>query len=119
MNNRQDGLSLTTLILWGIVIALLAITGMKVVPSVIEYYNILGAVKKLGADPATRTMSVTEIRKAYERQSAIDDFKSVSPQDLEITKEGGEVIISFSYSQKINLFKNVNLLIDYQGSSQQ
>lgn len=117
MKKMQTGLALITLILWSIVLALLAIVGMKVVPSVIEYNNILGAVKKIGADPGTRTASVTEIRKAYERQMAIDDFKSVGPQDLEITKEGGEVIISFSYSQKINLFKNISLLIDYEGSS--
>ena len=45
----QRGLSLSGLIVWGIVIALVAILGMRVVPDVIDYYNI----KKIVASTAT------------------------------------------------------------------
>ena len=37
--------------------------------------------------------------------------------DLEITKEGGELVISFAYTAKVPLFKNASLVFDFEGSS--
>ena len=37
--------------------------------------------------------------------------------DLEITKDGIELVISFSYQKKIPLFSNVSLVFDFEGSS--
>ena len=36
---------------------------------------------------------------------------------LEISKDGGRIVIEFSYEKRIPLFWNVSLLIDYKGSS--
>jgi hypothetical protein len=47
----------------------------------------------------------------------MDDVKSVTPQDLDITKEGGELVISFKYEKKVPLFANVSLVFDFEGSS--
>ena len=37
----QRGVALSGLIFWGVVITLVAVLGMKVVPTTIEYYKIL------------------------------------------------------------------------------
>ena len=37
--------------------------------------------------------------------------------ELEIGKDGGEVVISFAYAKKIPLFANVSLLIDFAAST--
>ena len=47
----------------------------------------------------------------------IDDINAVKPQDLEITKEGGEVVISFAYRKEIPLFANVGVYMDFAASS--
>jgi hypothetical protein len=48
----------------------------------------------------------------------VSNFTKVEPVDLEITKEdGGEVVVRFAYLDKIPLFANVSLAIDYEGSS--
>jgi hypothetical protein len=118
MKNRQSGVSLSGLLVSAVILAMVALLGMKVVPSVIEYFNIVKAVKKISGGDAAQ-YSVAEVRKAFERQASIDDFKSVRGQDLDISKDGGQLVISFAYEQRIPLFTNVSLLIEFEGSNQE
>lgn len=60
---------------------------------------------------------MAKVREAFTRRADMDDVKSVTAQDLEITKEGGELVISFKYENKVPLFKNVSLVFDFEGSS--
>jgi len=41
----QRGVALSGLIFWGVVITLVAVLGMKVVPTTVEYYKILKDIK--------------------------------------------------------------------------
>ncbi|MBI3141078.1 MAG: DUF4845 domain-containing protein [Rhodocyclales bacterium] len=113
---KQKGMTLIGLIFTGAVVIGLAILGMKVAPSVIEYFTILKNIKAIAASGETRG-SVAEVRKAYERRAAVDDTPSVVPADLEVTKEGNEVVISFAYAKKIPIAGNVSICIDFAGSS--
>ncbi|MDR0775943.1 MAG: DUF4845 domain-containing protein [Azonexus sp.] len=112
---HQRGVALSGLIFWGIVIALVAVLGIKVVPTTIEYYKIKqsaqGALNKVGADA-----TVAEVRAAFDRFANIDTLE-FSSKDLDISKEGGRIVIDFAYDKKIPLFANVSLLIEYQGSA--
>jgi len=47
----------------------------------------------------------------------MDDVKSVTPDDLDITKEGGELVISFAYTSKVPLVGNASLVYDFEASS--
>jgi len=40
-----------------------------------------------------------------------------SADDLDISKEQGEVVIAFAYSRKIPLFGNVSLCLDFEGGT--
>lgn len=113
---RERGVSLSQLLFWGFALALLAVAGMKVVPSVIEYYTILKDVKTVAAQ-VNASSSVAEVRNAFAKYADIDNLKAITPQDLEIYKEDGQIVIAFSYSHKIKLGGPVSLVIDYQGSS--
>ena len=41
------------------------------------------------------------------------DIESIKADDLEITKEGNAIVISFAYRKEVPLFTNVGLYIDY------
>lgn len=112
----QKGVSLTGLIFWLIIGGFVALLALKVFPSVMEYFSISKAAKATAAE-ASATATVPEIRKAFGKRQEIDYFKSVNPEDLEITKDNGKVVISFSYQTKIPLVYNVSLVIDYKGST--
>jgi len=115
--NRQRGVSLQGLmVVLGIVI-LVALLGMKVAPSFIEYRQILAAAKGVAEDPALKGGSVSDVRRAFSKYQEIDGFKKVMPADLEVTKDGGELLLTFAYEDRIRLFGKVSLLIEYEGSS--
>jgi hypothetical protein len=102
-----------------IVIVMGAIGGLKIAPAYIEYFHIKKAVTSIVQSGEARRGTVGDIRTAFELRRAIDDFEAVTAKDLEISKEGNEVVVSFSYPKRIPLFANVNLLIDFAGSSRQ
>lgn len=113
----QRGVSLNAIVLVGVVLALIALLGMKALPPWIEYGNAVKAIKGTAGDSSLKGASVKQVRDAYARRADMDDVKSVPPADLEITKEGGELVISFKYEKKVPLFSNVSLLFDFEATS--
>ena len=112
---KQRGIALSGLLFWGIVIALVAVLGIKVAPECITYYKILKATQAVAANSNGKTVS--EIRTAFGKYMDVEHVSTITPADLDISKEGNEIIIAFEYERRIPLFYNVSLLIDFQGSS--
>ena len=116
--NTQRGMGFAGVLAMLVGIVILAILVMKLVPAYLEYFNIKKAVTAITSSGELRNATVADVRKAFELRQAIDDFTSVGPKDLEITKDGSEIVISFAYEKRIPLFYNLSILIDFAGSSQ-
>ena len=113
---HQRGLSLIGLIVTLAILAFLAIAAAKLLPAYVEYF----AVKKIFAamDQNGETKgTVAEIRRHYETRNAIEDVKSVTGTDLEITKQGPDTIMSANWSVKVPLYGNVSACIDFSVST--
>src|SRR6266852_5054670 len=111
MSSKQQGLSLITLIIGLIVLAFVALFGMKLVPSYLEFRSAKNAIDAIARERPGA--SVADVRRAFENRSAIDDIDAVRAADLEISKEGNAVVISFAYRKEVPLLNNVGLYIDY------
>jgi hypothetical protein len=116
MRNKQRGVSFLVIFLIGVVLALVAVGAMKIAPA---YQDFMTAKKDMLAVAGSegRTGSVVDIRKAFDRRADIDSITVVAGADLNISKDGGDTVISFAYTKKIPLFANVSLLIDFAASS--
>ena len=112
----QRGITLSGLMFWGIIVALVALVAIKLAPSAIEYYKIRKDVTAV-AQGAKPDSTVSDLRRAYAKYVEIDQIGEVKPEDLDITKEGNQIVIAFAYDKKITLFGPVSLLIEYRGSS--
>jgi hypothetical protein len=117
MHTRQRGISVMGLMAALFVVVILAIFGMKLIPSFIEYRTARNGIEAISREK--QGSSVADIRKAFEARATIDDITSVKPQDLEITKEGSEVVIAFGYRKEVPLFGGVGLYIDYSAKTKQ
>jgi len=118
MENRrtrrsQRGLSIIGLIFIGLIVVGLLAIGFKAVPAVVEYIAIERALQKIKGEGAT----VAQIQAAFDRHATIDDITSISAKDLDITKEGDQVVISYAYQKKIPIVDNVSLVIDFAGTT--
>ena len=112
----QRGVSLGGLLVVMFVVVMIAILGLKLIPSYIEYGKSKAAIEAIAADRA-RNSSVVEVRRAFDARATIDDITVLKATDLEVTKEGSEVVISFAYRKEIPLFANVGLYVDFAASS--
>jgi len=110
--SRQRGISFFTLIF---ILAVLAGVGSVVLaafPSFMEYQSV-----KKAATRASEAATVPEVRKAFDRAADVDNITSIKGQDLEITKEGDKVIVSFAYNKEFHMFGPAWLTMKYTGSS--
>jgi hypothetical protein len=110
---RQRGLSLVSLIFIGVVVIFLMVIGAKAVPAMTEYFAVDRAVQKVAGEGQT----VRDIRNAFDRYATVDNITSISGRDLDITKDGERVIVSFSYQYSIPIMDNVRIVIDFAGSN--
>lgn len=115
MLNRQKGVSLLALVAILIVVAVLALFGMKVIPSFLEFRAAQKAIEAIARDMPNGAPN--DIRRAFENRSNIDDISTIKPSDLDIGKDGNAVTIGFSYRKEVPLFKNVGLYIDYAATA--
>ncbi len=84
----------------------------QIFPTFIEYQAILKA-----ANRSKESGSVAEIRNTFDKSAAIDNFTSIGGKDLDITKEGDLVVVSFAYQREIHLVGPAWLTLKYSGRS--
>ncbi|WP_223827328.1 DUF4845 domain-containing protein [Undibacterium oligocarboniphilum] len=111
--HSQRGISLFGLIFSLGVLILLAIVAMKVVPTAIEYVSIKKAI--IAAKNGGTT--VAEIHKVFDKQAEVNYITSIEGKDLIVTRNDGEIDVSFSYQKKIPLFGPASLLLEYEGTT--
>lgn len=116
MKARQRGVTLSGLLAGAFVVAVVALLGMKVFPEYMEHRAIASAVQKVAAGAAPES-SVRQVREAFDRQANVDYISAITGADLEVTKEGGTIVVAYSYEKRIPLFANVSLILDFTGSS--
>ena len=112
LRSRQRGISFFGLIFVGALLAMAGVVAAQIFPTYVEYQAISKAANKAkeGATPA-------EVRTIFDKQSMVDDFKSVTGKDLEVTKEGDKVVVSFAYQREIHLVGPAWLTLKYAGRS--
>lgn len=112
---QARGVSLIGLLFWAVVLGSVALVVMKVLPTVNEFYTIQRAVDKVAREGGA---TVPSIRSAFDKQKEIEySIASISGKDLDITKDGDRVVVSFAYDKEIELIAPVFLVIKYQGRS--
>ena len=112
---NQRGVALSGVLVWGFIISLVAELALKVVPEYLTYFKILKATKAVALNSTDKT--VPEIRASFAKYMDVEHVSTITPTDLDISKEGNAVVIGFAYEKRIPLFYNVSLLIDFEGSS--
>ena len=103
------------MLFWAVVVGFVALLGMRVLPTVNEFFTIKKAVNKAAIEGGN---TVAGIRTVFERQKEIEySIQSITSKDLDITKENDRVVVRFAYDKEIEIMSPVFLLIKYEGRS--
>lgn len=112
MKNRQRGISLIGILFVGGVLAFTGVIAAQVFPTLVEFQAIIKATNK-----AAEGSTVPEVRAIFDKAAQIDDIKAVTGKDLEVSKNGDKVTVSFAYNKEIHIGGPAYLLLKYTGRS--
>jgi Tfp pilus assembly major pilin PilA len=112
-NVAPRGFSLVGFLFVITIVALLAVLGMKVVPTVVEY----AAIKRAIATAKNTGGSPKEIQESFEKQRTTAYIDSVTAKDLDITRTGDGFEVSIAYQKKIELVGPASLVLDYEATT--
>lgn len=112
MKLHQRGISFIGMLFVAAVVGCLFIIGAQVAPTLIEFQ----AITKAASKSATGS-TVPEVRGLFDKAAQIDDIKSITGKDLDVTKVGEKIVVSFAYTREIHLAGPAYLLMKYAGSS--
>ena len=110
--SKQRGISFLGLLVVGGLVAVTGVVIAQVIPTLIEWQAIDRAVNR-----ARDGNSVVEVRNLFDKSAAVDDIKSVSGKDIEITKQGDKTVVSYAYTREIHLAGPAYLTLKYAGRS--
>lgn len=114
---RQRGIGFIGLIAIFAVCAMIVLLGLKLVPAYIDYFTVKKILASMSTGEEVRTGTVSDIRKSFDRRATIDYQSSVTQEDLEISKEGGETVVTAAWTKRIPLFTGYTLLVDFSAST--
>lgn len=111
---KQQGFTFWSLSFTVGTIVLIALVAMKLFPPYSEFMMVKKAITSIAASPDFDNMSRTDIQRAFERSSAIDDFKNIRPEELQVSKNasGGNVVTA-EYQVIVPMVSNLSFLLDF------
>lgn len=112
LKQQQRGLTFVGLLIVGLLLAFTGVIVAQVVPTYLEFMAVQKAVKK-----AATGSTVSEVRNIFDKTAQIDDIHSISGKDLNVGKEGEQVVVTFAYSREIHLAGPAYLTMKYEGST--
>ncbi len=115
---NQRGLSLSSLLVWSVLLILLAIATMKLAPIFMEYSAIKKHIATIAQEANTQNHDANAIRMSFIKRAQIDNIQSIGERDIKISRQANRIVLNTQYSKTIPLLSNVSLVIDFEASSE-
>jgi hypothetical protein len=115
--HKQKGLSLSALLGWSVFLILIAIFSMKLAPVYIEYFSIKKNLTTIVKETNLQETDHLYIKQAFSKRAQIDGIKSITAQDIKISRENGRPVLIAKYTVKIPIISNISLNIDFEAVS--
>ena len=113
---KQQGVTLIGFIFLAALVAGAGLLIFQAIPIYNEYFTLQKILKSIDTG-SNNDATPNDIRNQDSRKSGADDIYDVKPQDLDITKENGRIIISVTYNRVVKIAGNVSLLFDFQATN--
>jgi hypothetical protein len=115
--NKQQGATLFGMMIIAMAVVFAAMLVLKILPPYMDYWTVKKVLSAMAHDPEVKTMSEREVRISFDKRASIDNIKSVKGSDLDISKQGGEVVVEVSYPVKVQLVGNLSACMDFTAST--
>lgn len=118
MQASQRGMTFFGFFMFGaIALVLVVLPALKLLPAYMENEKIKQHFVAIANDQDMQNAGPREIRDAFSKRTSIDDIKAITPEEIEIAKDGNKLVLSANYFVKIPLAANASLYLDFNPSS--
>ncbi|MBE2294728.1 MAG: DUF4845 domain-containing protein [Phycisphaerales bacterium] len=107
----QQGITVIGILLVMIVIAFVALIGMKVVPMYIQYFTVKSSIESIRKEPQLAQMSSTDIQTAIQKRFDIGYVNNITAKDLKIRNEQGGRVLNLVYQDERELFYGLSVVL--------
>lgn len=108
---RQRGMTILGMILVIIMVAFVALIGMKVIPMYIQYYSIKSTIESVRKEPMLAQMTPIDIQKAIDRRFTIGYVENIKASDLKIRNERNIRVLELKYDDERELFYGLYVVL--------
>ena len=115
--HKQRGVSMLGFLFVAVAVIFIAMLAMKLVPAYIEFFSVKKILNAMGQDSETKAMSNNEIRSSFAKRANVGYVTVVKPEDLDIDRSGGNMVISTEYEYRTPLVANISMVVDFKASS--
>lgn len=113
---RQKGITIIGFIFVAVVVLSVAMIGFRVMPAYIEYFSVQKILRQ-ELDASADSTTVYQFRREFDLRSGADYIDSVHGSDVDLIKEGNQLVATASWQKTLPLVGNVSLLLDFQASA--
>ncbi len=114
---KQRGLTLSGFMTWAIIFAIAALLAFKLAPSYFDNMTMQKHFKVIANDSSFSSGARGPIEQAYNRRMEIDRIDAISSKDIVISKEGGGIVLSASYTKCVPLVYNISACMEFNPTS--
>ena len=115
---KQRGITLTGTIMVLGILGFLGVMAAKLMPAYLEYGSVKKIIKTMEQSGDLKG-TVRDIRRTFDKLNAIENVTNVKSDDLEISKQGQDTVVSASWSVRVPMVYNVSACIDFTASTGQ
>ncbi|HTS22847.1 MAG TPA: DUF4845 domain-containing protein [Casimicrobiaceae bacterium] len=112
----QAGLSIVGFIFVAVIVLTIAMIGFRVLPSYIEYFSVEKTLRQT-LQNSRDNVTLAEFRKDFDLKASADYIDSVRGTDVDLTRDGTELVASASWTNTLHLIGNVSLLLEFEASA--
>lgn len=112
---KQKGVSMISLLFWGMLLALVVVIGLNLFPPYMEHMSVKRALTDL-AKTDIKTKSTQKIEDLLLRRFQVNNVKNVKAKDLDIDKRDGKMYLSLAYEVRVHLISNIDAVVSFDDS---
>jgi hypothetical protein len=114
--HRQRGLTIMGFLFTALVAVAVVMIGFRVLPSYIEYFSVQKVMAKTLQD-SKQGFSLYQFRRDFDLKASADYIDSVRGTDIEVTKEGNNLVATATWTRTLHLVGNVSLLLEFEATA--
>lgn len=99
--HRQKGLSAFGILLLLIVVALIALTAVKIVPMYIENYAVKSVLESIQNDHRIDPKSKAAIWESLQKRLYINEVRYIKKEDVSMSRKKGKTTVTIEYETRV------------------